>query len=220
MIVPMSPYAENTLHYPALELLLPFRKEKPQKNITTRQTMRKSQIIYKNLAFFGMLQRTQVTSHQRHHIPRCVKVSAEELGTWLLLSTRLWENEGPPEQSWGASCGLLRNQQLISFLSLRSKSTLPSLLCEDGGWTMHICTCPLLAGKIWSCASRGWRRDIKMRMCNLTSLLKQLLQLFSWDTGAFPVFRWDSTSGSLCSKFQDASPGIQDKVNVKMLYML
>ena len=52
MIVPMSPYAANTLHYPALELLLPFRKEKPQKNITTRQTMRKSQIIYKILAFF------------------------------------------------------------------------------------------------------------------------------------------------------------------------
>lgn len=167
MIVPTSPYAANTLHYPALELLLPFRKEKPQKNITTRQTMRKSQIIYKILAFFGTLQRTQVTSHQRHRIPRCVKVSAEELGTWLLLPTRLWENEGPPEQSWGASCGLLINQQLISFLSLRTKSTLPSLLCEVGGWTLHIRTCPLPAGTIWSCASRGWRRDIKMRMCNL-----------------------------------------------------
>ena len=187
-----------------LSSLLPFRKEKPQKPITTEHTMGESQIIYTILMVFWMLERTEVTEPERHS-QEC-QGFCRDTGQWGFLPNKAAKESSGQEPSYGKTCGLWINQLVINFLSLGSKATLSPCSVRRGTGPYSYITSSASC-TIWSCASRGWWRDIKVRTCRLTCVLRQVLQLFSWGPGAFPVLKQGARAASsirrsLCRKFK------------------
>lgn len=119
-----------------LSSLLPLRKEKPQKPITTEHTMGESQIIYTILMVFWMLERTEVTEPERHS-QEC-QGFCRDTGQWGFLPNKAAKESSGQEPSCGKTCGLWINQLVINFLSLGSKATLSPCSVRRGDWTLFI----------------------------------------------------------------------------------
>lgn len=144
-LVGMAPHIcipDRALSFPRLQTLclilllsywpssqLPLRREKPQKNIATEKTLRKRQSIYKTLAYFGVLPRTEVTKQPKELYSQEGSRFLQRLDAWP-SPARLCERGGHRSRAWG-ELWVINKPPSYSFTVSQAQSCPSALLYEN-----------------------------------------------------------------------------------------